>query len=62
MALFFKPIFSSWRIRCLVFLTFLIVRDSGKSFLSEGLDYGCLSCTAIAKISELFLQFLLLYA
>ena len=62
MALFFKLVWSSWRIRRLVFLKFLIVRISGKSFLNEDLEYGRLVCAFIAKFSEPSLRFLLMYA
>ena len=56
-ALFLKLICSSWRIRCLAFLKFLIVYVSGKSFLNEGLEYGCLGCAVIAKFLEPSLWF-----
>ena len=49
MALFLKLVWSSWRIRCLVFLKFLVVPVLGKSFLNEGLEYGRLGCAFIAK-------------
>ena len=57
MALFLKLICSSWRIRCLAFLKFLIVYVSRKSFLNEGLEYGCLGCAVIAKFLEPSLWF-----
>ena len=62
MALFLKLVWSSWRIRCLVCLKFLVVHVSGKSFLNEGLEYGRLGCAVIAKFSEPSLRFLLMYA
>ena len=62
MALFLKLAWSSRRIRCLVFLKFLIVLVSGKSFLNEGLKYGCLACAFIVKFSEPSIQFLLMCA
>ena len=62
MALFLKLVWSSWRIRCLVFLKFLVVPVSGKSFMNEGLECGCLGCAVIAKFSEPSLRFLLMYA
>ena len=62
MALFLKLDWSSRRIRRLVFLKFLVVRVSGKSFLNEGLEYGRLVCAFIAKFSEPSLGFLLMYA
>ena len=62
MALFFKLVWSSWRIRCLVFLKFLVVHILGKSFLNEALEYGRLGCPFIAKFLEPSLQFLLMYA
>ena len=62
MALFLKLVWSSWRIRCLVFLKFLVVRVSGKSFLNEGLEYGRLVCALIGKFSEPSLRFLLMFA
>ena len=46
MVLFLKIVWSSWRIRRLVFLKFLVVCVSGKSFLNEGMEYGCLGCAA----------------
>ena len=61
MAFFLKLIWSSWRIRRLVFLKFLVVHVSGKSFLNEGLEYGRLGCAFIAKFSESSLWFLLMY-
>ena len=62
MVLFLKLIYSSWRIQCLVFLKFLVVYISGKSFLNEVLEYGCLGSAVIAKFSEPSLRFLLMSA
>ena len=62
MALFLKLVWSSKRIRHLVFLNFIVVRVSGKSFLNEGLEYGCSGCAFIARLLEPSLQFLLMYA
>ena len=61
MTLFLKLVWSSWRIQCLVFLKFLVVRVSGKSFLNEGLEYCHFVCAFIAKFSEPSLRFLLMY-
>ena len=41
MALFLKIVWSSWRIRRLVYLKFLVVLVSGKSFLNESMEYCC---------------------
>ena len=62
MALFLKLSWSSWRVQCFLFLKFLIVRISGKSFLNEGFKYGRLGCAFITKFLEPSLQFLLMYA
>ena len=62
MTLFLKLDWSSWRILRLVFLKFLVVRVSGKSFLKEGLEYGRLGCAFIAKLLEPPLRLLLMYA
>ena len=45
-----------------MFLKFLVVCISGKSFLNEGLEYGCLGSAVIAKFSEPSLRFLLMSA
>ena len=45
-----------------MYLKFLVVRISGKSFLNERLEYGRLGCAVIAKFSEQSLQILLMYA
>ena len=45
-----------------MFLKFLIVGNSGKSLLNEGLEYGCLGCAVIAKFLEPSLWLLLMYA
>ena len=52
MALILKLIWSSCRIRRLVFLKFLVVHVSGKSFLNKGLEYDRLGCAFIAKFLE----------
>ena len=62
MAFFLKFVWSSWRIRRLVFLKFLVVCVSGKSFLNEGMEYGCLGCAALVNFSEPSLRFLWMYA
>ena len=49
MALFLKFVWSSWRIRRLVFLKFLVVRVCGKSFLNDGMEYSCLGCAVLAN-------------
>ena len=59
-ALFLKLIWSSWRIKYLLFLNFLIVRVSGKSFFNDSLEYGPLGCAIILKFSEPTLWFLLM--
>ena len=61
MALFLKIVWSSWSIQHLVFLTFLLVRVCGNSFLNEGMEYDLLGCAVISKFWEPSLQFLLLY-
>ena len=38
------------------------VRVLGKSFLNNGLEYGCLSCAAIIELLEPSFQVVLLYA
>ena len=45
-----------------MFLDFIVVRVSGKSFLNEGLECGRLGCAFIARLLEPSLQFLLMYA
>ena len=62
MALFLKLVWSSWRIRRLVFLKFFVVRVCGKSFLNECMEYGRLGCGVLANFSEPSLWFLLMYA
>ena len=62
MVLFLKIVWSSWRIRRLVFLKFLVVCVSGKRFLNEGMEYGCLGCAALVNFSEPSLRFLWMYA
>ena len=61
MALFLKLVCSSWSIRHMVLLKFLVVRISRKSFLNEGLKYGRLSHVFIAKFSEPSLPVVLIY-
>ena len=61
MALFLKLVCSSWRIRCLVLLKFLIIQVTGKSFLNEGFKYGCLSKLVIARFLEPSLCVLLIH-
>ena len=61
MALFLKLICSSWRIRRLVLLKFLVVRVTGKSFLNESLEYDHLSCVVIVRFLEPSLRVLLMY-
>ena len=46
----------------LVFLKFLVVHACRKSFLNEGMKYGCLGCAVLANFSELSLRFLLMHA
>ena len=46
----------------LVFLKLLVVHTCGKSFLNEGMKYGCLGCAALASFSELSLRFLSMHA
>ena len=62
MALFLKFVWSSWRIRRLVFLKFFVVRVSGKSLLNEGMEYGRLGCGVFPNFSESSLWFLLMGA
>ena len=62
MALFLKLVWSSWRIRPLVCLKFFVVRVCGKSFLNEGMEYGCLGCGVLDNFSEPSLRFFLMYA
>ena len=62
MALFLKFIWSSWRIRRLVFLKFLAVCVCGRSFLNEAMEYCCLGCAVLVNFLERFLRFLLMYA
>ena len=62
MVLFLKIVWSSWRIRRLVFLKFHVVCVSGKSFLNEGMEYGCLGCAVLDNFSEPSLRFLWMYA
>ena len=45
-----------------MFLKFLIVHVCGKSFLSEGMEYGHLGYAVLANFLEPLLQFLLMYA
>lgn len=54
MSLFLKLVCSSWRIRHFVFFKFLVVRGSGNNFLNEGLEFGCLSGTAIVELKDLY--------
>ena len=61
-ALFLKFVWSFWRIQRLAFLKFFVVRVCGKSFLNEGMEYGCLGCTVLANFLEPSLRFLLMYA
>ena len=42
MALLLKLVRSFWSIRRFLFLRFLVVHISGKSFLNVGLEYDCL--------------------
>ena len=52
---------SSWRIRRLVLLKFLVVRISGNSFLSNGLEYDRQSGATDVDLLEPSLQVLLIY-
>ena len=62
MTLLLKFVWSSRRIWRLVFLKFLVVRVCGKSFLNDGMKYGCLDYAVLANFSEPSLRFLLVYA
>ena len=37
-----------------MFFKFLVVRGSGNNFLTEGLEFGCLSGTAIVELKDLY--------
>ena len=43
---------SSWRMRRLVLLKFLVVRISGNSFLNDGLEYGHLSGAVVISLLD----------
>ena len=62
MALFLKFVWSSWRIRRLVFPKFFVVRISGKSPVNEGMEYGRLGCGVLPNFLEPSLWFLLMCA
>ena len=62
MALFLKFVWSSWRIRGLVFLKFLVACVYGRSFLNEGKEYCCLGCAVLVNVLERSLRILLMYA
>ena len=51
-----------WRIRRLVFLKFEVARVCEKSFFNEGMEYGRLGYSVLAKFSEPSLRFLLMHA
>ena len=52
MAFLWKFDCSSYRMRRLVFLKFLVVCISGNSFLNEGLEYGLLSGATIVFLLD----------
>ena len=52
MAFLWKFDCSSYRMRHLVFLKFLVVCISGNSFLNEGLEYGRLSGATIVFLLD----------
>ena len=62
MALFLKLVCSFWMIQHLILLKLFVVRFSDKSFLNEGLEYGCLSRATIAEFLEPSLRVVLMYA
>ena len=53
---------SSWKMRRLVLLKFLVVRISGNSFLNDGLEYGRLSGAAVICLLDPSLRVVLMYA
>ena len=53
---------SSWRMRRLAFLKFLVVCISGNSFLNDGLGYGRLSGGVVICLLDPSLQIVLMYA
>ena len=62
MAFLLKFDCSSWKLRRLVLLKFLVVRISKNSVLNEGLEYGRLSGAAIICLLDPSLQVVLVYA
>ena len=62
MAFAWKVNCSSWMMRHLVLLKFLVVRISGKSFLNNGLEYGRLSGAAVICLLDPSLQVVLMCA
>ena len=62
MAFFSKFNCSSWRMRRLVLLKFLVVQISRNSFLNDGLEYGRLSGATVVSLLDPSLWVVSMYA